>query len=221
MSRRTAAALLITRGDGQDRAVFLVERSPELRFFGGYWALPGGTLAAEDGDPATADGLAAALQACAHRELFEETGLVRHALPAARSSREALVAARAALLASEGRDAATASGPSPWRQLVDGTPPPPPLRALCRMETPPFAPVRYDTVFFHAPLDGCATGTAGQRPDVRGGELVQGRWWLPEQALASWRNGDLLLVPPVVILLQHIARAGDFERFARAIDATA
>jgi glyoxylase-like metal-dependent hydrolase (beta-lactamase superfamily II) len=221
MSRRTAAALLMTRGDGQDRAVFLVERSPELRFFGGYWALPGGTLAGEDGDPATADGLANALQACAHRELFEETGLVRHALAPAKAAREALVAAREAMLANDAREAAAAAGPSPWQQLVAGAAPPLPLRALCRMETPPFAPVRYDTVFFHVPLEGCATGTAGPRPDVRGGELVQGRWWLPEQALASWRNGDLLLVPPVVILLQHLARAADFEHFAREIHATA
>ena len=217
MSRRTAAALLITRGDGLDRAVFLVERSPELRFFGGYWALPGGTLAAEDGDPSTEDGLEAALQACALRELFEETGLLRHALPPARSSRESLVAARTAMLASDGAPAGT----SPWRQLVAGEAPPLPLRPLCRMETPPFAPVRYDTVFFHAPLDGCTAGTAGVRPDVRGGELVQGRWWLPEQALASWRNGDLLLAPPVVIVLQHLARAADFEHFARELKATA
>ena len=48
MSRRTAAALLITRGEGQERTVFLAERAPELRFFGGYHALPGGTVGDED-----------------------------------------------------------------------------------------------------------------------------------------------------------------------------
>lgn len=69
MSRRLAAALLITRGDGADRTVFLAERSPELRFFGGYWALPGGTVADEDRLAGVAE--ADALQACAHRELFE------------------------------------------------------------------------------------------------------------------------------------------------------
>lgn len=216
MSRRTAAALLITRGEGQDRAVFLVERSPELRFFGGYWALPGGTV---DADDAPGQGLAAALQACAHRELFEETGLLRHRLPAAHTAGEQLAALREQLHAHAARDQA-AAGPSPWPNVIAGSAPPPPLRELCRIETPPFAPVRYDTAFFHAPIEQCTAGTAGPRPDVWRGELVQGRWWLPQQALASWRNGDLLLVPPVVILLEHLSRAPDFEQFARDLAAT-
>ncbi|MGB3968975.1 MAG: MBL fold metallo-hydrolase, partial [Planctomycetota bacterium] len=106
-----------------------------------------------------------------------------------------------------------------WPRAIAGSQAPP-LRELCRIETPPFAPVRYDTAFFHVPIDDCVAGTAGTRPDVWRGELVQGRWWLPQQALASWRNGDLLLVPPVVILLQHLAAAADFEQFARAIATT-
>ncbi len=216
MSRRTAAALLITRGEGQDLAVWLVERSAELRFFGGYWALPGGTVGKEDVAAGDAD---AALQACAHRELFEETGLLRHALPPSRTSGELLGNLREQLLAHDAKEAPT--GPSPWPAVIAGAVPPLPLRELCRIETPPFAPVRYDTAFFHVPLDSCTAGTAGVRPEVWPGELRQGRWWLPQQALASWRNGDLLLVPPVVILLEHLARGHDFEHFAREIAATA
>lgn len=215
MSRRTAAALLITRGDGRGLEVFLAERSPDLRFFGGYWALPGGTVGDEDrvhGDEA------AALVQCAHRELFEETGLVRHTLPASRTGGETLRDLRQRLLAAEqGQGEAVPATRSPWSTLLAGVPPPPPLRELCRIETPPFAPVRYDTVFFHVPLAECTAGTAGPRPEVWPGELTQGRWWLPQQALASWRNGDLLLVPPVVILLEHLAAAATFEAFAQAI----
>jgi glyoxylase-like metal-dependent hydrolase (beta-lactamase superfamily II)/8-oxo-dGTP pyrophosphatase MutT (NUDIX family) len=217
MSRRTAAALLITRGDGTEREVFLCERSPDLRFFGGYWALPGGTI--DDGDRALGDE-AAALAACAHRELFEETGLVRHALPASRAGEDTLRELRERLLAAERGDG-DADQPSPWAQLVAGVPEPEPLRELCRIETPPFAPVRYDTVFFHVPLESCRAGTAGRRPEVWAGELLQGRFWRPSQALASWRNGDLLLVPPVVILLEHLAHATTFEQFAADIAATA
>ena len=91
MSRRTATALLLTRGQGSERTVFLVERSPDLRFFGGYWALPGGTVGDEDLKLGGGDE-AAVMQACAHRELFEETGLVRHRLPATRTGGEALMA---------------------------------------------------------------------------------------------------------------------------------
>lgn len=213
MSRRTAAALLITRGEGEELEVYLCERSPELRFFGGYWALPGGTV-----DPADGTDEATALQECAHRELFEEVGLLRHTLPATRTRGDHLRAVREQLL-QQGRPEA-APGPSPWPGLLAGVPPPPLLRALCRIETPPFAPVRYDTVFFHVPLEACTAGTAGPRPEVWSGELQQGRFWLPSQALASWRNGDLLLVPPVVILLEHLARAANFEHFARELALT-
>jgi ribonuclease/clavin/mitogillin len=219
MSRRTAAALLLTRGQGSERTVFLVERSPELRFFGGYWALPGGTVGDEDVRLGGGDE-AAVMQACAHRELFEETGLVRHRLPATRTSGDALAALREQLLAHEKVDRSE-RGPSPWPGIVAGSVPPLPMRELCRIETPAFAPVRYDTVFFHVALEDCLAGTAGARPEVWSGELVQGRWWLPQQALASWRNGDLDLVPPLVILLQHLARAADFEHFAHEIAATA
>jgi glyoxylase-like metal-dependent hydrolase (beta-lactamase superfamily II)/8-oxo-dGTP pyrophosphatase MutT (NUDIX family) len=217
MSRRTAAALLITRGDGRSLEVFLGERAPELRFFGGYWALPGGTVGDEDRVHADE---AAALVACAHRELFEETGLLRHTLPATRTSGDSLRDLRQQLLTAEQRGRAGTPTPSPWPSLIAGAAPPPPLRELCRIETPPFAPVRYDTVFFHVPLESCTAGTLGPRPDVWPGELVQGRWWLPQQALASWRNGDLMLVPPVVILLEHLAAAEAFEDFAERIAVT-
>jgi len=217
MSRRTATALLLTRGQGQERTVYLVERSPELRFFGGYWALPGGTVG--DEDQRVGDDENAVLQACAHRELFEETGLVRHQLPANRTGGDALAKLREQLLEHEKKDRAT-RGPSPWPGMIAGSVPPLPMRELCRIETPPFAPVRYDTAFFHVAVEECLAGTAGVRPEVWPGELTQGRWWLPQQALASWRNGDLDLVPPVVILLQHLARAADFEHFAREIQAT-
>ncbi len=212
---------MITRGEGRDMEVFLAERAPELRFFGGYWAMPGGTIGDEDlqppggGAPLEED---AALEVCAHRELFEELGLLRHRLSAARGDQDALHAARQQLLAHERGDL---EGASPWHALVAGAATPLPLRALCRIETPAFAPVRYDTVFFHVPTEDCVDGTAGARPDVWDGELTQGKFWSPAQALASWRNGDLLLVPPVVILLEHLAAAADFEHFARSIDDTA
>src|SRR5690606_19175900 len=68
---------------------------------------------------------------------------------------------------------------------------------------------------------GCTAGTAGPSPEIWSGELTQGRFWYPQQALASWRNGDLLLVPPVVILLEHLAQAADFEPFADETATTA
>ena len=69
MSRqRIATAVLLTRGAGEGVEVFGVLRAPELRFFGGYWAFPGGVLdpADEGGD----GGEERALLCCALRELF-------------------------------------------------------------------------------------------------------------------------------------------------------
>jgi len=213
---------MITRGEGRDLQVYLAERAEALRFFGGYWAMPGGTISDEDlrdRDGAERDE-DTALQACANRELFEELGLMRHQLSSARADQDALREQRRRLLDHERSDADPKPA-SPWPEIVRGAATPLELRTLCRIETPAFAPVRYDTVFFHVPIEGCAAGTAGVHPDIWEGELTQGRFWSPTQALASWRNGDLLLVPPVVILLEHLAAAADFEHFARSIASTA
>ncbi len=81
---RNAAAVLLTRGEGAAREVLLVERAPELRFFGGYWALPGGVRDAADGPDVAGDDRPA-LRRCAVRELAEETGIrLGDATPAVR-----------------------------------------------------------------------------------------------------------------------------------------
>ncbi len=231
MSRRNAAALLITKGEGKDLEILLCERAAELRFFGGYWALPGGTLAPEDweaiGKEPSADD-SEALQACALRELFEETGLLRHVLPSERATTDAIETVRTALLQRESDAAKKASKEatrSPFLDLVHGAAQPAPLVPLCRIETPAFSPVRYDTVFFHVPLSACTNSTlrdANGKPsvDVRTGELIQGRFVKPADALLQWRRGELLLVPPVVILCEHLAAATDFAAFSHAIAAT-
>lgn len=170
MSReRSAAAVLIRRrGDG---AIYLVERNPELRFFGGYWACPGGTVDAADAPGATPE---ARLRACALRELQEEVAL--EVEPAA-------------------------------------------LRPLCRITTPPFAPVRYATQFFLVELPATVV------PAAQPGELSQGRYWDPNELLASWRRGEVLIVPPVLLLLELCAGCASetfvakAERFAAELDA--
>lgn len=212
---------MITRGTGRDLEVFLAQRAPELRFFGGYWAMPGGTLA--DEDLAAGDGdEAPALQACANRELFEELGLLRHELPAERTAPDALHAQRQLLLDHEKKQKESKDKlPSPWPDFVGAATSPAELRVLCRIETPAFAPVRYDTVFFHVPLEECTTGTKNVEPDVWQGELVEGRFWRAGDALAAWRRDELVLVPPVVIMLEHLATAADLDSFATAIAATA
>ncbi|MEZ5974962.1 MAG: MBL fold metallo-hydrolase [Planctomycetota bacterium] len=117
---RDSAAVLVVRQGGQGLEVLLVRRSAALRFFGGYWALPGGVL----------DGRESFVE-CALRELFEETGL--DLAGGAGPDPEAL---RRLLISEEGA--------AHWpRHGGDGG-----LIGIGSMETPAFAPVRYHTHFF-------------------------------------------------------------------------
>ncbi|GAB4156610.1 MAG: hypothetical protein Fur0037_24890 [Planctomycetota bacterium] len=220
MTGRLAAAILLTRDGRNGKEVFLVERAPELRFFGGYAALPGGTLSDADG-PARGGEESKAFARCALRELFEETGLVVHDLPPERRTPEALQEARSALLASE-RPADDGDAPeSPWPALTAGCPEVLP-RELCRIVTPPFVPRRYDTRFFHVDISDCRASTTGViEPEIVRGELVGGRFVDPREALDSWKRGEIRIVPPVLILLEHLAEANTFEEFASSIARTA
>jgi endoribonuclease LACTB2 len=199
--QRLAAAVILTRGDGADLEVFLAERSKDLRYFGGMFAFPGGVANGGDaGEPARTT------RRCAIRELFEETGVLLGAPP--ELDRAALDTLRRALL-----DAERSKSDCPdWSALearieaaATRT-----LSEVCRILTPPFAPVRFDTVFFRATLP------TNQTPAIWTGELVGGEFVKPREALARWVRGELRLAPPVLILLELLAAVG-LENF----DATA
>ena len=75
-----AASVLLTRGP-ESPLVYLVHRSPQLRFFGDFWAFPGGKLCPEDNVLAErlfpqSDPRLVARQLAGARELFEETGIL-------------------------------------------------------------------------------------------------------------------------------------------------
>jgi glyoxylase-like metal-dependent hydrolase (beta-lactamase superfamily II)/8-oxo-dGTP pyrophosphatase MutT (NUDIX family) len=200
---RAAAAVVLVRETAQGPEVYLVERAPELRFFGGYHALPGGVRGAEDGpdDPGASEPDLAALARCAERELFEETGVVLDAAIAARlAGPGGRNAVREAMLRAEREAAAAAEGLRAPDSPTVG------LEPICRICTPPFAPVRYDTVFFLARLP------TGESPTILPGELIDGRFFRPAAALAAWRRGEILIVPPVLILLECLLD-GDLDRF--------
>ena len=77
MTRQTANIILYRQGKGLE--VFLVSRSRELRFLGGYLAFAGGKT--ESGDETLpldeeVDAGQRTLLGCAVRELFEETGVL-------------------------------------------------------------------------------------------------------------------------------------------------
>jgi glyoxylase-like metal-dependent hydrolase (beta-lactamase superfamily II)/8-oxo-dGTP pyrophosphatase MutT (NUDIX family) len=212
--------------------VFWVRRGEPLRFAGGFHAFPGGRL-----DPADAAipvrgaaAEAAAILACACRELFEETGVLL-ARGAERVPGPAREAARRALLGESSERLAKAGQP-----VVGQRPEPlPPTRggsgrggahapardaglfadflreqrlaldaALLtragRWITPPFLPLRYDAHLF---LSGLPEGEA---PEVWPGELSGGEFIPAAEALARWARGEALLHPPNLWAITCLAR---------------
>jgi 8-oxo-dGTP pyrophosphatase MutT (NUDIX family) len=73
------------------------------------------------------------------------------------------------------------------------------LVLFSRWITPAQVKIRFDTWFYLAPLpDG-----ADPRPD--GGEVVEARWYEPQEALAAGGRGELLLVFPTIKHLEQLS----------------
>ncbi len=204
MSRlRQASAVILTRETSHGLQVYLVERSPKLRFFGGYWAMPGGVLDDADQRPDAPE--VEAFQRAAIRELFEETGVLP---PTVRDQRDEAwcLAMRRALLETPSSDNAENQS---WAHVEFD---PGWMEDVLELTTPEFAPVRYRTRFLHAKLP------PGQEPTIEVGELVGGGFFDPRAALEKWRAGDLLIVPPVLFLLEVLAdpKVRDWQAFLAA-----
>jgi 8-oxo-dGTP pyrophosphatase MutT (NUDIX family) len=73
------------------------------------------------------------------------------------------------------------------------------LVKFSRWITPEMVKIRFDTHFFLAELP------AGAEVAVDGGEVVDGRWASPEQALELHRHGEILLVFPTIKHLEQLA----------------
>lgn len=202
-----SAAVLLTRGAGEELELYLVRRSPHLATFPGAWALPGGVLEPEcDGLPEESG--TAAYLACAARELFEETGVLLPSLRAAAEpmgldGEERLEELRARLVGPrrDGRGAEEAR--AIFRAIVRAAGDPSrDLEPFCWTTTPAFAARRYRALYAHA------TCPVGAHPSVQLGELVEGRFVRPKDAWRAWHGGEMRLVPPLVFLLDHLARPG-------------
>lgn len=193
---KDAAAMILLR-DPDDPKVFWVKRARTLRFMANYHAFPGGQRDELDHEvpienvPHSDDEQTAVMRVAAIREIFEETGvlLARGAETLSAERRAQLRAELAAdqisfkeLLASEGL-------------TLDASL----LQEAPRWVTPPSMPRRYDTRFFSAWLP------EGQETEIIPGELEEGEWLRPHEALQKWICGDCLIVTPITVAMQSLA----------------
>ena len=185
---KDAAAMILLR-DPDDPKVFWVKRARTLKFMGHFHAFPGGQRDAGDAEvpienvPHSTDELTAVMRVAAIREIFEETGVLiargaERISPERRAElREDLAADRISfkeLLASESLT------------LDAGL-----LQEVPRWVTPAPSPRRFDARFFSAWLP------EGQDTEIIPGELEEGEWLRPNEALQKWIDGDCLIVTPI------------------------
>lgn len=190
---RTAASILLLRGAENNPEIYLVKRSPHLTFMAGLWAFPGGVVNAT-ADGAGSTGQHSALAACARRELFEETGVLLADLPRLPES-DQLHAIRLGLLSD--------SDTGMWSGLQTALDDPARyFTPICELITPATSPVRYQTTFLIAHLpDDCI-------PSVMEGELTEGAFFKPVEALRLWDAGQIQIAPPNLMLLKIMAKHG-------------
>jgi glyoxylase-like metal-dependent hydrolase (beta-lactamase superfamily II)/8-oxo-dGTP pyrophosphatase MutT (NUDIX family) len=195
-----AASVLLARGAGSAE-VFAVRRAAALRFFGGFYALPGGKVHAEDVATAATHLLPAAERPDPHdlrrvtaaRELFEEAGVL------IARQQDGTFPCSAPEWAGFRRD--LLAGHVTFAELLQRL-----GLTLCREDftftgtlvTPPFTTIRFDTTFFVAHLP------AGQEAEVWPGELDEGRWTTAAGLLEEWTRGTCLVSPPTVTLLEAL-----------------
>lgn len=82
-----------------------------------------------------------------------------------------------------------------------------------RLVTPPFSPTRYDTQFY------VAIAPAGVEPRVVPGELLEGKWIRPSEALRAFAQ-DLFPIPPPVYAMLHSYHKLPPREAAAAVRAT-
>jgi glyoxylase-like metal-dependent hydrolase (beta-lactamase superfamily II)/8-oxo-dGTP pyrophosphatase MutT (NUDIX family) len=205
---RPAVSLAISRRN-RPGELLLVERSPKLRYFAGFHAFPGGTLDEADREvpiEGLSDRALGPFLAAGARELFEETGIWLGRGGSAPSPDE-LREDRRRLLAEE---SSFTSILARHRQHLDARD----LELLCRITTPPFSPIRFDTAF----LRGVVPEDA--QVEIWDGELVAGDFADAGETLDRWRKGDVRVAPPMVVLLKEWAagEAGLHDRVRAMTD---
>ncbi|MCJ0890454.1 NUDIX hydrolase [Rhodococcus sp. ARC_M12] len=210
---RDASTVILIR-DGRSRPeieVFLLERVGGMAFAGGMTVFPGGGVDLSDaaadvrwaGPPpswwaerfGTDEGKAQALVCAAARETFEECGVLL-----AGSTPDSVVADTSPFAAERGRLERRELSFAEFLTAHDLVLRSDLLRPWSHWITPVGEARRYDTRFFVAVLP------EGQNADGETSEAASVSWRSTGEALADWRSGHTILLPPTWSQLDALSR---------------
>ena len=226
-----ASTVLLVRPDQSGAFEVLLTRRPDaMRFLGGFYVFPGGSIEAQDRSkkvlarcrglaPADAEKLlgntlgpelAVAHWIAGIRELFEEVGIV---LLNDESGGEVRGDSRSRDRFEEKRRAIVA-GASNFGEFLEAENLYIDLRRavyFAHRVTPEFFPIRFDTRFYLAALPNGQTALESSE------EVAHALWIAPAQALKE-ANKNLPLLPPTTTMLQTLSAFGSWkslrEKFA-------
>ena len=168
-------------------------RNPNLKFLGGYHAFAGGKFDAGDAEIEVrncGDAEKAKFIACAARELFEEVGvlLVRNGEKLTKGQRASL---HDDLISGRMNFGEVLTH---WNLWLDGED----FTYTGFWTTPPFSPMRYKTRFFFAKCP------PKQEPYAAISEMENIEFIRPDEALNRWKQSEVLISPPVLLVLKEL-----------------
>ena len=229
---RHASTVVLVRpaADGQFE-VLLTRRPEEMRFLGGFYVFPGGTVHADDYTENTLErcrGLSsdeaqrllgnhhAPREALGHwvavvRELFEEVGVLlccENSKDATDdSNRERMELARRAVVRGTLRFADFLEAENLFCDFSR-------IVYFDHWVTPAIYSMRFDTRFFIAPLP------ANQTALLYSEEVTHSLWIAPQAALSRMDRRDFPILPPTTIVLDRLARLRSWKRLRAEFDLT-
>ena len=230
---RFASTVVLVRADENGGFDILLTRRPaEMRFLGGYYVFPGGTVHRDDYTPeilARCYGLSGEEaktllnsrhepgEALGHwvavfRELFEEVGVLlcvndkgQPVAPGADAAEGRIELARRKIV---GRNLSFGDFLRSENLFCDLS------RATYfdHWVTPEIYSMRFDTRFYIARLP------EHQKPLPRSEEVTHSLWVKAEEALARMDHRDFPILPPTTTVLQRLARLSTWERLRGEFD---
>lgn len=227
---RYASTVVLVRPDERGGFEILLTRRPrQMRFMGGFYVFPGGSVHAEDYSAAIlkrcrgmsphqaqtilGDGLDAQ-SSLGHwvagiRELFEEVGVLLCVTEAGvnldlsqATTKQRLEQKRIALVQDRIDFGSFLEAENLYCDLSR-------LVYFYHRVTPDIYPIRFDTRFYLAPLP------AGQVPLAHSAEVAESLWLSPGEALQRSKRDDFPLIPPTSYVLESLAQLSWDELRAR------